>query len=90
MRAIRLQARLLAPVHLAARHTQSNFAATLEYIPGTALRGAMAALYQNREDLRKEVDTRLAPDRRGFEDYFSWLFLSEAVQFPNLYPEALA
>ncbi len=75
-----------APLHLSDRHTPGNFGRTLDYIPGTALRGALATAYLQRPDLQQEVATQLHGTGLTFQDYFHWLFLSECVRFPNLYP----
>ncbi|MGV3720922.1 MAG: hypothetical protein ACO1SX_08425 [Actinomycetota bacterium] len=66
-------------------HVPGNFAATLDYVPGTAIRGALAAVYLADEQLREEVEERLAGAGWGFDEYFRWLFLSGKVRFPNLY-----
>lgn len=75
-----------SPLHLSDRHGAGNHADTLHYLPGTAVRGAMAAIYLNRADLQQRVAKRLESLGWSFADYFRWLFLSEQVRFPNLYP----
>src|SRR5688572_3946374 len=76
-----------SPISLASQHVAGNFAPSLDYIPGTALRGALAAWYH--ADLRRQrsVATRLKESEGGwsFEQYLDWLFLSGEVRFPNLY-----
>ena len=74
------------PLHLAERLGAGNYSKTLHFIPGTALRGALAAAYLNREDLGRQIDELLQPFEWSFEKYFDWVFLSGLVRFANLYP----
>lgn len=75
------------PLHLSVSHAAGNHSETLPYIPGTAVRGALATGYLQRDSLKQEVNEKLQGTDWTFEDYFKWLFLSGEVQFPNLYPE---
>src|SRR5713226_2311354 len=63
--------RLLSPVCLAAAVPAGNLTRTLDYIPGSTVRGALAALYL---ESGKPVDTT-----------FEQLFLSGEVTYGNLY-----
>jgi CRISPR-associated protein Csx10 len=75
---LRLQIKQLSPIAFAARRgTAISFMDTLDYVPGTALRGAVAAHY-----LRQFGE---AGDAR-FQD----IFLNGEVLFANLYPAANA
>ncbi len=75
-----------SPVHLAEKLGAGNYSRTLHYIPGTALRGALAAAYLDREDLRWQINELLHHFESSFEEYFNWVFLSGLVRFENLYP----
>ena len=71
---LRLTLKQLSPIALAAkRGTTSGFIDTLDYIPGTALRGATAARYFR--------DFGDAADRQ-----FQEIFVNSGVLFANLYP----
>lgn len=87
-----MELRLLAtpeePLHLADRLSAGNYSATLEYAPGTALRGAFAAAYLTHPDLQQQAIERLRAVGWSFDDYFRWLFLSGLVRFRNLYPKS--
>jgi CRISPR-associated protein Csx10 len=63
-----------------------NYSRTLDYISGTALRGALAIEYLNRPSIQRQVEEQLRPIGWSFQMYFKWLFLSGLVRFPNLYP----
>jgi CRISPR-associated protein Csx10 len=84
-----LEAILQSPTHLACRHEAGNYAESLPYIPGTAIRGAIAGCYLSDAALRDRTAKKLGP-AGTFEDYFDWLFLSGEVVFPNLYPAVTA
>ena len=71
---IELKLEVVEPLHLATSHTVSPIAHTLEYIPGTALRGALAIHYRNRTDLPSD-----------FEHIFERLFLVDGVQYGPFY-----
>jgi len=75
-----------SPLHLSDRHTAANYSGTLDYIPGSAIRGAVASGYLQRVELQQDIDRRLQGMDLSFRDYFDWLFLSGQVRFPNLYP----
>ena len=75
-----------SPLHLADRHGAGNHSSTLGYLPGTALRGALAMMYLNRVDLQQYITQQLQPLGWAFENYFNWLFLSSKVRFSNFYP----
>jgi CRISPR-associated protein Csx10 len=69
-----LQIEALSPLTFGARRgTTGNFVDTLEYVPGTALRGAVAARY-----LREFGDAS--------DEQFQEIFLRGGVLFANLYP----
>ncbi len=75
MARIRLQLTALAPLSFSARRgTASAFTDTLNYLPGTALRGAAAAHY-----LRNIGE----PEDERFQN----LFVNGGVHFANLYPQ---
>jgi CRISPR-associated protein Csx10 len=76
-----------APLHFGNRQNTGNYAYTLDYIPGTALRGAIAMGYLQRDDLKAEVAQTLEAIGWSFQDYFDFLFTSGKVCFPNLYPK---
>lgn len=75
-----------SPLHLANRQGAGNHSTTLDYLPGTAVRGALAMAYLNYPRLQKRVEQQLQPLGWTFQNYFNWLFLSGQVRFPNLYP----
>lgn len=66
--------RLLSPLALHRTRAGAQYVETLDYIPGTALRGALAEVYLAEHD---------QPD-----DTFRALFLSEQVQYSDLWPAA--
>lgn len=71
---VRLQLEALSPIAFGARRgTTSSFVDTLDYVPGTSLRGALAARF-----LREFAN---ADDER-----FRKVFLEGEVLFANLYP----
>jgi len=70
---IQLLLRSLSPVAFSARRSTSNFIDTLDYVPGSALRGATAARYL------REIGE--APDSR-----FQAVFVQGEASFGNLYP----
>ena len=75
MTRIRLQLTALAPLSFSARRgTASAFTDTLNYLPGTALRGAAAACYLR--NIGEPTD-----------EHFRNLFLSDGILFANLYPQ---
>ncbi len=76
-----------APLHFGNRQSTGNYSHTLDYIPGTALRGAVAMLYLQRDDLKQKIAKQLEAIGWSFQDYFDFLFLSGQVRFPNLYPK---
>lgn len=61
------------PVHLAASREVSSFSSTLDFVPGTTLRGALARQYL---------------EQPGSEagDLFNWIFLDENNWFSPLFP----
>jgi CRISPR-associated protein Csx10 len=70
----RLQVEALSPLTFGARHgTSSNISDTLDYIPGTALRGAVAARF-------------LQAFGDADDENFKHIFLRDGVLFSNLYP----
>ena len=71
---IQIKLKLIEPLHLAASHTVSPTASTLEFIPGTALRGALAKKYLDQKGC-------VAED----ENFQNW-FLKEGVRFGSLTP----
>lgn len=74
MKRVRLRLKALSPITFAARRgSTSSFVDTLDYVPGTALRGAAAARYL-REIGESEDET------------FKQIFLHNGVLFSNLYP----
>jgi CRISPR-associated protein Csx10 len=74
MQRMRLQLKALSPLAFGARRgTTSSFLDTLDYVPGTTLRGAVAARYLG--------DLGTADDER-----FRNLFLHDRLLFANLYP----
>ena len=79
-----LEVRLPGSAHLARQHEAGNFARTLDYVPGTALRGALAA--RSRGYHRATIEQCLSAHGATFDSYFSWVFLSGRVTFSNLYP----
>jgi CRISPR-associated protein Csx10 len=75
MARIRLQITALAPLSFSARRgTTSAFTNTLNYLPGTALRGAAAAHYLR--NIGEPTD-----------EHFQNLFVNDAILFANLYPQ---
>ena len=72
MRYYRMSARLLAPLAVQ-KNRQSDVSAALDYLPGSTLRGALAASYL------KIVG---GPEDRDFRR----LFLEKPAMFPNLHP----
>jgi hypothetical protein len=54
-----LRAIAAEPLHLADRHGAGNYSGTLDYIPGTALRGAFAMAYLRQTDRQQQVAQRL-------------------------------
>jgi CRISPR-associated Csx10 family RAMP protein len=72
---VRIQLRLkaLSPVAFSARRGTSNFVDTLDYVPGSALRGATAARYLR--EIGEASDPR-----------FQAVFVKEEASFGNLYP----
>ena len=73
-----LTVELLSPLILHQKRADTQFSPTLDYIPGSTLRGALAALY-----------LRGNPARAQDSD-FQALFLQEQVFFPDLLPAANA
>ncbi|MBC8521846.1 MAG: hypothetical protein H8D26_07660 [Methanomicrobia archaeon] len=63
------------PLILANKHAAGNIVHTLDYISGTALRGAFAARYLSLKGLSQK-------------DEFTQFFCSNEVRFGNLYPES--
>lgn len=62
-----------SPLCLPANRGPGNSGKTLDYITGSAFRGAIASAY-------------LGAGGKDHDDVFSSVFLSEQVSFPNLYP----
>lgn len=69
-----LQVETMSPVSFSKGHPVGNQSETLDYIPGTALRGALAMEY-----LRQNPGSENSKEFKSF-------FLSDAVRFGNLYP----
>lgn len=63
------------PLILANKHAAGNIVRTLDYISGSAVRGAFAARYLSLKGLSKR-------------DEFTQFFCSNEVRFGNLYPES--
>jgi CRISPR-associated protein Csx10 len=74
---IRLKIETQEPVHIAASQSVSSFSLTLEYIPGTTLRGALANIY-----------LRIPGNEAG--EAFHQFFLSPLNWFSPLYPSGKA
>lgn len=68
---LNLRVNSLEALHLPASHTIGQLASTLDFIPGTALRGALAAEYQRRQ---------------GVDAFFERLFLDEGGFYGSLLP----
>jgi len=71
MQSFEIAVRLLSPICLAASVPAGNLTRTLDYIPGSTIRGALATLYL---ESGKPADTK-----------FEQLFLSGDVTYGNLY-----
>lgn len=71
-----LTVELCSPLILHQKRARAQFSPTLDYIPGSTLRGALAALY-----LRGDP-------RRAQDPEFRSLFLEEQVFYPDLLPTA--
>jgi len=71
-----LTVELRSPLILHRRRASTQFSPTLDYVPGSTLRGALAALY-----LRGDSTRAQDPD-------FQALFLQELVSYPDLLPAA--
>jgi len=69
-----LTLKVVSPLALHRRRASEQFASTLDYIPGSAVRGAFADLY---------LAGRL---ERAQEDDFKQLFLADAVRFSDFFP----
>lgn len=69
-----LTLKVISPLALHRRRASEQFAPTLDYIPGSAVRGALADLYLAGNPARAE------------ETLFQQLFLSEAVRFSDFFP----
>jgi CRISPR-associated protein Csx10 len=67
-----ISATLLTPCCMSEQPAMGNEVETLDYIPGTALRGMLADMY-----LRKGGQA---------DETFRGVFCSDAISFPNLYP----
>lgn len=70
---LQLTVRSCSPLALSANRANEQFAQGLDYIPGSALRGALAASYLQEE--RAEAD-----------EMFQALFQSDQVKYPDLLP----
>ena len=70
---ISIKLKLLKPLHLAASHTVAPMASTLDYSPGTAVRGALAQKYLDQ------------PGQAEDQDFKNW-FLADEVRFSPLLP----
>ncbi|QQS46595.1 MAG: hypothetical protein IPM66_22295 [Acidobacteriota bacterium] len=70
----KVKAELLTPCCISEQPAMGNEVGTLDYIPGSALRGMLADLY-----LRNGNDAK--------DPMFRHLFCSDSVSFPNLYSE---
>jgi len=68
---IYLKLKVIEPLHLASSHSIGPVMTTLDYIPGTAFRGALAAAYQA---------------QNGIDATFQEWFLKEGVRFGPFYP----
>jgi len=75
-----------SPIHLANKHNTNNYSGTLDYIPGSVFRGALASAYLQNTEVQQEINQRFCEIGLTFNDFFKWLFLSGKVQFQNLYP----
>lgn len=70
-----IEAELLTPCCISERPAMGNEVETLDYIPGSALRGMLADAY---------LRSGAAPDPT-----FRRIFCSDVIRFPNLYPDGL-
>lgn len=77
-----------SPIHIAEHHAVGNVSRTLDYIPGTALRGALAEIFWQSPKLPEYLAPLLTPLGMEMENFFDWAFLSGDVRFPNLYPSS--
>jgi CRISPR-associated protein Csx10 len=68
---IYLELETISPLHLSANHAIGPLNQTLDYIPGRALRGALAGVYQQ---------------KHGLDAHFNELFLKEGNWFGPLLP----
>lgn len=72
MKRYTLTVTLLSPVCIAKKRAIGNFIETLDYIPGSTIRGALAMLYIQ---------------QKGKDANFNQIFISDDVRFGNCYPD---